>query len=475
MAVFYRPKNAFVGDVIPFFDGGLFKPFYLKIWRDYRGSDRIDGWHMLATADHLQYQEFPTRIVGGTGSVLKIGAVYHMFYCKFDHHSQPEKQMVCHATSSDLKKWAELPEETFMADGKIYEMSDWRDPFVFWNDEDQQFWMILAAQKRGKTMRKGCVGKCVSKDLKTWTYAEPLYAPAIHQSAHECPDLFKMGDWYYLIYSAYTDRFQTYYRMSKSLQGPWITPERDTFDTRAFYAAKTGTDGVNRFIYGWNPTREFNMWKFNPQVSQGNDYNTWDWGGSMIVHRLIQNPDGTLSVTVPETVEQAISVARTVAIEPLNGAWELADGAARVDSPYAYASALLPMIPDECRLEAEVCFEGSPRQFGIALQVDEAFDLGYYLCFEPYRNRIQFKTGLRMVEEGGKMFPYEVEMERPIALKPGVDYAVKIFVQETILEVYINAEIALSARMFNYTGRRFGLFVSEGEAHFKNIKLFTIY
>ena len=102
MAVFYRPKNAFVGDVIPFFDGGLFKPFYLKIWRDYRGSDRIDGWHMLATADHLQYQEFPTRIVGGTGSVLKIGAVYHMFYCKFDHHSQPEKQMAVSYTHLTL-------------------------------------------------------------------------------------------------------------------------------------------------------------------------------------------------------------------------------------------------------------------------------------------------------------------------------------------------------------------------------------
>ena len=55
MAVFYRPKNAFVGDVIPFFDGGLFKPFYLKIWRDYDGPDRTDGWHMLTTADHLLF------------------------------------------------------------------------------------------------------------------------------------------------------------------------------------------------------------------------------------------------------------------------------------------------------------------------------------------------------------------------------------------------------------------------------------
>ena len=474
MEIFYRPPNAFVGDVIPFFDNGLFKPFYLKIWRDYRGPDRINGWHMLTTSDHLHYEEQPTGIVGGTGSILKIGEVYHMFYCKFDHHSRPEKQMICHAVSPDLKEWTELPEETFMADGEIYEMSDWRDPFVFWNDEEQQYWMITAAQKRGKTMRKGCVGKCVSKDLKTWTYEQPLYAPAIHQSAHECPDLFKMGDWYYLIYSAYTDRFQTYYRMSKSLTGPWSTPERDTFDTRAFYAAKTGTNGVDRFIYGWNPTREYNMWNFNPQKGFGYDYNTWDWGGNMIVHKLIQNQDGTLSVTVPSTVDNAFSNSKAMEIEPLNGTWNLRNGNAEIASPYAYASALLPLIPRECKLEIDVHFEGSPREFGIALQVDENFDLGYYLCFEPYRNRLQYKTGIRMYEDGGKMFPYEVEMERPIALRPNTDYHVRIFVQDTILEVYINEEIALSTRMFNYLDRRFGLFVSEGEAHFKNIKLFTI-
>ncbi|HEX9091078.1 MAG TPA: hypothetical protein VF831_06285, partial [Anaerolineales bacterium] len=69
MPIYYCPSNAYVGDVIPFFDGGLYKPFYLKIWRDYRGPDRIDGWYMLTTADHLHFQEHSTRIVGGTGSV----------------------------------------------------------------------------------------------------------------------------------------------------------------------------------------------------------------------------------------------------------------------------------------------------------------------------------------------------------------------------------------------------------------------
>ncbi len=173
-------------------------------------------------------------------------------------------------------------------------------------------------------------------------------------------------------------------------------------------------------------------------------------------------------------MDNAFSISKAMEIEPLNGTWNLRNGNAEIASPYAYASALLPLIPRECKLETDVRFEGSPREFGIALQVDESFDLGYYLCFEPYRNRLQYKTGIRMYEDGGKMFPYEVEMERPIALKPDTDYHVRIFVQDTILEVYINEEIALSTRMFNYLDRRFGLFVSEGEAHFKNIKLFTI-
>ena len=30
MELFYEPKNAVVGDVIPFYDKGCFKPFYLR-------------------------------------------------------------------------------------------------------------------------------------------------------------------------------------------------------------------------------------------------------------------------------------------------------------------------------------------------------------------------------------------------------------------------------------------------------------
>lgn len=55
MGLFYKPKNATVGDVIPFYDEGKWRPFYLKGNRAYFGDDRTSGWTMLTTEDHLQF------------------------------------------------------------------------------------------------------------------------------------------------------------------------------------------------------------------------------------------------------------------------------------------------------------------------------------------------------------------------------------------------------------------------------------
>jgi len=461
--IFYTDPDGHLGDIIPYYEDGEFKLFYLE-----------KGWTCVSTKDQLHfYNNFRTDIHGGTGSIVKVDNIYHMFYCKFPGFPYP-RQYAWHATSTDFVNWTEHPEDTFGPDGDIYEMSDWRDPHVIWNDEEQCWWMLLAAQKRGKTLRKGCVGLCTSVDLVNWEYREPLYAPMNNQSAFECPDIFKWGDWYYLTYSVYTDRFVTLYRMSKSLNGPWITPKVDTFDTRCFYAAKHGTDGENHYMYGWNPTREKNIWKFNPQESRGSDYNTWDWGGTMIVHKLIQHEDGTLRVTPPDAVDQAMTKAIPTELKPMNGEWKIADNSAEVSSLYGYASLLMNRVPSLCKLEMDVRFEETPREFGVALQLDNDFAMGYYLLFEPNRGRVQYKTGLRMFEDGGKMFPYEVEQERPFVWEAGKTYHLRIFVQDSILLMYLDDTIALGTRMCDRKDGKFGLFVSEGSASFENIRLTTM-
>ncbi len=462
MKLFYHPESGRMGDVIPYYENGVFRPFYLG-----------NGWSNVSTKDHLHfYDEFTTSIRGGTGSVVRVDGVYHLFYCKFSNSPYP-RQYACHAVSRDFREWTEIPEDTFQPDDVIYEMSDWRDPHVIWNEEEQCWWMLLAAQKKGRTMRKGCVGLCKSDDLTHWKYCEPIYAPSTNQSASECPDLFRWGDWWYLTYSVYTDRFQTLYRMARSSKGPWITPVRDTFDTRCFYAAKHGTDGRDHFMYGWNPDREKNIWNFNPGQDYGKDYNTWDWGGTMIVHKLVQNEDGTLGVKPPEAVDHAFHTAHTADLQPLTGSWETGENCASCRSPYGYSALLMNRVPGCGKLEMTVSYEDAPREFGIALQVDADFACGYYLIFEPSRGRIQYKTGLRMYEDGGKMFPYEVEQERPFVWEPGRRYKVRVFIQDSILLLYVDDQVALGTRMFNRSGFHFGLFVSDGSAFFEDIRVLT--
>ena len=232
MSLYFRPEKAVLGDMIPYYDNGVFKPFYLRNYRANRDEQHQDSWVMLSTTDHIHYTEHDTKIVGGTGSVIKVDGLYHMFYCTFQ--KLPEKNYMNHAVSTDLDVWTEIPEDRFASDDVIYEPIHWRDPFVFWSEEENCWWMIFAAQKKGKTTRRGCVGLCKSKDLHHWDYCEPFYAPMNAQCAFECPDFFRMGDWYYLVFSSYADRYQTMYRKSRSPYGPWQTPEIDTFDTQCW-------------------------------------------------------------------------------------------------------------------------------------------------------------------------------------------------------------------------------------------------
>ena len=470
MDLFYRPELAAVGDVIPFYDHGVFKPFYLRNYRNNMDAEHHDSWVMLSTTDHLHFEEHDTHIDAATGSVVFHNGVYHMFATIFK--SRPMKNIIIHAVSPDLDRWT-LLDHTLKSDNNIYDETHFRDPFVFWNEEDSCWWMLIAARTKGPTLRRGCVGLCKSDDLISWRHCPPLYSPEDANCCFECPDYFRWGDWYYLVFSSYSDRYQTLYRMSRSPSGPWIAPPLDTFDSRAFYAAKTASDGTQRFVYGWNPTREINEHHFNPRKEYGADNHTWDWGGNLIVHELIQKAHGTLHVKPVSAVNNALSRRLPVSFHALQGNWEKRQESLWVDARCTYACALLSHLPKLCRIQADISFSGSPLQLGIALGVDETFSRGNYILLEPRRNRIQYRTSLRTTPETGRIFPWEVESERPITLEPDSLHRLTLFRQDSVLVIYLDDTIALSTRIYQDFHGQLGLFAEGCIASFSNISICT--
>jgi beta-fructofuranosidase len=230
-----------------------------------------------------------TRIF--TGSFVHADGVHHFFYTGHNPALQKQglaSQVIMHAVSADLLSWTKVPADILVARTDIYEPNDWRDPFVFWNQDAGAYWMLVTARlNEGPSRRRGCIALCTSSDLTTWSVQPPFWAPGLFH-ALECPDLFQMNGLWYLVFSEFTDAYRTRYRVSESIGGPWLRPENDVFDARAFYAAKTAADDKNRYLFGWSPDRV-----------GGRDSAGWTWGGHLVVHQLKPTGDSRRRLFTP--------------------------------------------------------------------------------------------------------------------------------------------------------------------------------
>lgn len=466
--LFYQQPNARVGDVIPKYIDGKYQLFYLKNWRDRNDPEFVPGWHRMETDDLVHMSpETPIHVLGGTGDLICKDGVWHLFACIF-----PEgKQFVTHYISPDgsLDHWELQEEDTFGPDGVIYHCSDWRDPRIVYQEGTGEYYMYLAARANLPHSQTGCVGLCVSKDLKHWEYREPAYFPQRFNGACECPDFFTMGEWEYLVFSSYTTLFGTYYVKRRAGEKEWQLPQNHRLDTRAFYAAKTAGHGMERYLFGWNPTKEGDDYGFWPQKDHGQDYQTWDWGGSMVIHQLIQLPDGDLAEAPPQQRLAQFTQGVENEFHPVTQGWKREEGKLTATTGATQQMMLMQPQPESCYVTVTIRAQGA-QQAGVALHVDETMKEGYYLYVEPGQNKLVYRGWLRMSEEGGKTFPYDGELEVPI--RPAEDgvYRLELVTEGTVGVAYVNRQAALSFRMYDYTGRNLGLFAF-GPAEFSQIEV----
>ena len=477
MSTFYTPAVGWAGDFIPLFAEGAFHLFYLKDYRDPATYGEGTPWFHLSTTDFVQFEDYGEAVPRGTadlqdlfvftGSVLEASASaadtphhtapdhrYHIFYTGHNPHLRKQgkpEQAVMHAVSDDLIMWRKVPEDTFFAPAApndLYEPHDWRDPFVFWNAETNEYNMLLAARlKTGPSRRRGCTALCTSRDLKTWTVQAPFWSPGLYFT-HECPDLFKIGEWWYLIFSEFSERCVTRYRMSQSSAGPWQVPPNgdDAFDGRAYYAAKTASDGNRRFIFGWNPTR----------VGEKDD-GGWQWGGHLVVHELQQRADGSLAVKVPASVD-AIYPSRTpTAFVAALGNSDTGTGRAQLHADQGFACVTAGVMPERVKLEATLAFGEGTQSFGLVLRADDALEAAYYLRFEPHRQRVVFDSWPR---PGDK--PFWAELERPLPLTAEQPIRLQVYIERSVCEIYINDEVAISTRLYDRPAGQWGVFAEGG-------------
>lgn len=468
--MYYRASGkAVCADVIPYYEDGVFYLYYLK---DYRDPDYGDGisWYLITTRDFVNYEEHGEVIPHGTiedqdlkvftGSCSKFNGEYYIFYTgdnyhKFGTDDPAEKIML--AKSHDLIHWNKVDDFLLQAPDSV-DMHDFRDPFVYYDGEKQKYCMLLAGRVKNEEPKdsKGVTLLFCSEDLKNWELAEePFYAPSAFFT-HECPDLFKMGDWWYLIFSEYSDKVVTTYRMAKSINGPWITPKVDTFDGSPYYAAKTVSDGEHRYLLGWNRLLDGEK---DDGVSQ--------WGGTIVPHELVQAEDGSLYVKCPESIRDIYTVPVEQEdgyvlrdVKQLENGWQIGSNGCR-------GMKMLGKMPENCKIEMDFTTTDEVGEFGILLRADIAGNTYYNVKFEPKHNRLAYDKRPRK-----SVYDYTmISHERYCPLLPGQKNHLVIIAEGSVLEVYVNDRVAMSARMFDHKEGDFGLYTMNTSVLFENIKV----
>lgn len=465
--VFFRPPIGWVGDVIPVEHEGELRLFYLHEMRE--SPKPGTSWALTRTRDLVSFSDEGISLLHGsetdpdfnayTGSVvIDPAGTHHLFYTaqnprRLGADGQPV-QLVAHATSEDgTGGWVKHAEHTFGAPTG-YETADFRDPFVF-RDEEQGSWRMLVAARHdsGPQRRRGVIAQLVSADLMHWQPAAPFWDPRRYIT-HECPEVFRLGEWWYLVYSEFSDAFVTRYRMARSLDGPWCAPDRDSIDGRAFYAAKsTDLDG-RRIFAGWIATREGDS-----------DDGAWQWAGTLSLREARQNPDGSLAFALPDEVVDSFSEEMAFDLEP--GGLCAPDGYTCVVSD--------GVLPQQCYVRVELDLDPGTSEAGVLLRTGADGNEGYLVRLEPGRSRMvldrwpRATTGEAQWQVSGDV-PHFIELERPADLT-GPTHTIEIVLEDDIAVVVLDRQVCLSTRLYDHTHDRLGIFVGDGTAKLRDLTL----
>ena len=466
MGFFYQPDDGVFGDFMPFFLNGAFHIFHLN--HGLEGSTGMP-WQQIVTSDFVEFEDWGEVLPAGeathpdwsmlSGCVLERKEHFHLFYtgrnARLEKFGKPV-ETILHATSRNLRTW--IKDEEFSLPppvAKGYAPDDWRDPFVFWNAEAREYWMLIAGKRSALPDRHaGCLALAASRDLKEWSMRQPFWVSDQYGMC-ECPDLFRMGSWWYLMFSTFTDKRVTHYRMARSLQGPWLTPADDSLDGPAWYAAKTAGDSRQRYAFGWLSERHANK-----------DDHVWGWGGALVVHQIEQRRDGSLRVRAPESVLRTFAMDVPAMPDPILGAWVDSERETKCSSPGRWSATRWLDLPDTALVELELMFERGTQEAGLILRAEQDLELYYQLRFEPARQRMTFDCWPRA--SGSQ--PFLAERHLPMAY--GKNIALRLLIDGPCVVVYVNDETAFSCRLCKgRAGGGFGFFVAEGSARFRRIRV----
>lgn len=461
---YYQPAQGWCGDPMPFYDtqSELFRIYYLQDFR----PNNIATYHpvyAVETADMTHYtalgEVLPTGNMWaqdaaiGTGSVIWCEAQqkYYFFYTGNKYQPGPDEcaQVIMSATSTDGVNWTKTNFRLDAVAGYYYR-NDFRDPEVFMG-EDGQYHMLVATGKDGRNV----LAHFTSSDLQQWT-DKGVFMTTMWDRFYECPNVFKMGEWWYLVYSElHREIRRVQYFKARTFEGLktctandiplWPDNHEGYLDSRGLYAGKTACDGTNRYLWGWCPTR-----RNNDNTAVNNDNGEPDWAGTLVAHRLIQHADGSLTLGEVEGIRNYHNCTTySMAHSSLSAGQHIN----------------LPALGERTHLSFTLTTGNINDKFGLSVCRDANTNLFYSLIVNPEND------GLRKInfeqENGMGFIPY---IDGYFFTQPAdKTYHIDIYIDRSVLVMYINDIACYTNRIYGMQSHGWTINCYSGSAQISNV------
>jgi len=447
---YYKPFCGWIGDPMPMYDvrDKTFKIYYLQEYRPNPAGTYHPIWGVKWAKSGYEnigelipcggLSELDAAI--GTGSCVwcEQQQLYYFFYSAAG--------CVVYATSPDGKKWTKNRQFVLRGNDYGYSATDFRDPCIF-ECGDNLYHMVIST-----TTGKGTLAEFTSPDLQTWTH-KGAFMTMMWDRFYECPDVFQMGDWWYLIYSEkHAAIRKVQYFKGRTLDelkactlndaGKWPDDHEGYLDSRGLYAAKSASDGENRYLWGWCPTR-----KGNSNTATGDEKEEPEWAGTLVMHRIVQQEDGSLILNVVPEIKAkyaTISPLRVMRVEgeALAGDTCILTGESNI---------LFNRLGNHNHIHMVVTTSTGQDNFGFSLcrgtsMISTADSSVYYTVVLNSENATQRKINFEERGEGGMGFVGYID-SYPFPKPEDNTYTIDAYTDNSVCVVYVNDKVCWTNRI----------------------------
>ena len=435
----------YVGDPMPYYEDGVYYIYYLK-----DGGDSYNhSIYLATTTDFVTYTEIDEPILEssrsggqdawiGTGSVVKVDDTYYLFYTGHTGASNAEfKEKIMVAKGSDPYHFEKVEDWYINPPAELGQKNDFRDPQCYYDPATGLITMTITASQSG-TAR--ILKYTVTKDLAESHYDGIIFTNPVGNFWNlECTDTFKMGDKWYVTYSAQDDTL--WYAMSDSQYGPYGDPVR--LEGKLFYAAKHVEDGENSYMVGWARRSE------SPSSTQ----DVAAWGGNIVAQKIVQKDNGELVLAPVDAVQEQFGTRRALLIDS-------AHLVAQAGSRYSYTDVFI--CYESFVITGEFTFEGQ-GSFGLAFDFNGKSDKYKLISLSPAEGLVQLAFN-----EGGTLIT-----EKEVELVPGETYTFTYIQEGSVGVFYIDGEAALTVRIYGASGKPIMLFAENNTVTFTSLRQYT--